>query len=85
MDFRPNKMCYEKKSDGQDGLKGKRKLNAEINGQNQYFSPKKIPKLTQFFNNFSTARLGVDPGEGPAGKRPGSSEKCPDGHLKSDL
>ena len=79
-DFRPNKMCSEKKSDEKNGLKGKRKLNAEFNRQNEYFSPKKIPKLTQFFIDFSSARLGVDPGGGPARERPGVSEKCPEGH-----
>ena len=72
-------MCNE--SDGQKRLKGKRKFVNETDGQKEYFSPPKIPKITKYFNQFSTARLGIDPGEGPAGKRPGSSGKCPDGHL----
>ena len=79
-DIRPNKMLNEKKSDEKNNLKGKRKLIADVNGKNEYFSPKKIPKLTKFFNDFSSARLGVNPGEGPASERPGVSGKCPEGH-----
>ena len=39
-DIRPTKMLNEKKSDEKNTLKGKRKLIAEVNEQNEYFSPK---------------------------------------------
>ena len=45
--FRPDKMCFENESDGQKRLKGKRKLGNENDEENDYFSPKKIPKITQ--------------------------------------
>ena len=68
-------------SDGQGVPKGKRKLNlCEFNDQkDNNFSPKKIPKITKYFNQFSKARLGIDPERGQAEKQPTSSS--PDGQL----
>ena len=73
----PNKMY--RLSDGQRMTKGKRKLSlCEFNTN---FSPKKIPKITKYFNQFSKARLGIDPERGQADKQPTSSS--PDGQLCS--